>query len=109
MFGHVLRLARVGRQVEQAHLAGRARGTRPRAGRRRVTPDGRLVPHGQHVADVETGAAADVGVRQRVEQLGERTAGRAVQHRGGVVRRPGPGRPEEPVQRAVGRGAWKTL
>jgi len=98
--GHVARLARVRGQVEQARLAGRARGTGARPRGRRVAPHRRLVPHGQYVPRAQP-AAADV--RQRVGQLRERPSGRAVQHRRRVVRRPRPGRPEISVQCPVGR------
>jgi len=98
LLGHVVGLARVGHQVEQARLACRTRRRGTRSRRRRVAPDCRLVPHGQQLADVAHWSKAGGGERQRVRELGDRAAGRAVQNRGCVIRGPRSGRPVEPVQ-----------
>lgn len=98
LLGHVVGLARVGQQVEQARLACRTGRLGTRSRRRRVAPDSRLVSHGQQFADVAHRSIAACGERQRVRQFGERSAGRTVQNRGCVIRCPWSGCPEEPVQ-----------
>lgn len=98
--GHVVRLTRIGQQIEKACLAGRTRRPGARTRPRRIAPHCWFVAHGQNVT-YATGHAGHE--RKRVRQLGQRHASLAVKDGRCVVWRPWPGCAEVSVQRPVVR------